>query len=414
LLSAATTSFGDSGDSDRERNYTRPASAELLIDAGAVVDPDLWKNVVRARASGMLQLLWRKGRLPPTPTILAALGDLDGVRACFDEAGHLRAAEGDVDERTVADQAFMAACRFKHKDVAALLLDRCIALDDELGKRIAGWRGRSAFIDYLGENPQVFGSPWRTLVVNEVMRAIHEDDLAAFTHLLNSEPELLGEAGLDVQVEVVERATLNNRGPFIRRLLELEPAILHRPLPPPSSAIVFAMEYGHAHLVPELTRIWPLPDDLPHAAGLGDLEHVKRWFDAAGQPALGDLANHNPVNSPEGRHNLRWGAGTVQQLLDVSLAWACMNKRLDVAAFLVAHGADINTDWSTHEPASILHECALYGNFEAASFLIENGIDLTIRDYRWNATAEGWAYNAAKDEEMTRFLADAERRSKEE
>jgi hypothetical protein len=33
---------------------------------------------------------------------------------------------------------------------------------------------------------------------------------------------------------------------------------------------------------------------------------------------------------------------------------------------------------------------------------------MTTRDYRWNATAEGWAYHAAKDKNMAEFLARAE------
>ena len=51
---------------------------------------------------------------------------------------------------------------------------------------------------------------------------------------------------------------------------------------------------------------------------------------------------------------------------------------------------------------------ALRGDFVVAQFLIDRGIDLTIRDHRWNATAEGWAYNAAKDEKMAEFLHMAE------
>jgi hypothetical protein len=39
LLQMATASFGDSGDSERERQFTRAACAEVLIDAGAVVLP---------------------------------------------------------------------------------------------------------------------------------------------------------------------------------------------------------------------------------------------------------------------------------------------------------------------------------------------------------------------------------------
>jgi hypothetical protein len=32
---------------------------------------------------------------------------------------------------------------------------------------------------------------------------------------------------------------------------------------------------------------------------------------------------------------------------------------------------------------------------------------MTIRDYRWNATAEGWTSHAAKDKNMAEFLARA-------
>jgi len=73
-------------------------------------------------------------------------------------------------------------------------------------------------------------------------------------------------------------------------------------------------------------------------------------------------------------------------------------------------GADINTNWSSHEPASILHELVWHKNYEAMQFLIDHGIDMTIRDYCWGATAVGWAAVAAKDEKMAQFLRDAQQR----
>jgi ankyrin repeat protein len=85
----------------------------------------------------------------------------------------------------------------------------------------------------------------------------------------------------------------------------------------------------------------------------------------------------------------------------VALAWAIMSKHFQVADFLLAHGADVNTDRATHEPASILHE--------GARFLIARGVDLTIRDHRWNGTAAGWAWHAANDQAM---LTDAEEERK--
>src|SRR6185436_19838574 len=50
LLGIATDSYGDSFDSFREQHFTRAASAELLIDAGAVVMPSVCDGIVRSRA----------------------------------------------------------------------------------------------------------------------------------------------------------------------------------------------------------------------------------------------------------------------------------------------------------------------------------------------------------------------------
>jgi hypothetical protein len=179
--------------------------------------------------------------------------------------------------------------------------------------------------------------------------------------------------------------------------------------------VLFALEYGNVHLLPLLTPIWPVPDDLPHTAGIGDFARVKRWFDDAGRPRLGSLAQHHPTNHPPTLRNLHWSPGNVQHVLDVALAWAVMNKHFEIASFLLERGANVNTDWSTHEPASILHEVAIRGNYEGAQFLIDHGIDLTIRDYRWNGTAEGWAIHAyaigqppVGDTKMAEFLARAE------
>ena len=43
-------------------------------------------------------------------------------------------------------------------------------------------------------------------------------------------------------------------------------------------------------------------------------------------------------------------------------------------------------------------------------FLIDRGIDLKIVDYRWGATAQGWARYAANDEKMAEWLAQARQR----
>jgi hypothetical protein len=410
LLGLATASFGDSFDPDREQTFTRGGCAEVLIDAGALVTPAALDSLVQSRARGLLQLFQRKGLLPGTLKFLSALGDIDAVRAALDTSGPDLAA---------VNEAFLFACGYEHEAVGALLLDRSMALDPELAGRVDGLGGRSAFIGhFIGTRPEYpahAAGPWRLLVMQQVMRAV-DGDPAAFVSALQRESWLVGDAYLQFQADVVGRATLHDRGDIIVALLDLDPALLRRQPPSQSSPFEFAFTYAKLHLVPLLERVWALPDDLPHAAGMGDLSRVKQWFDEAGAPALGDLQRHFPCNSSRARGMLRWGAPDVQQVLDTALAWSVMNRHFDVADFLLEHGADINTNWGSHEPASILHE--LVGqvgtgenapNYESMQFLVDRGIDLTIEDYRWNATALGWAIHATNDQKLAAWLEDAER-----
>jgi hypothetical protein len=422
LLGFATGSYGDSFDPISEEHFTRSACAELLIDAGAVVMPWVYECLLSSRARGLLQLFRRKGLLPRTLRFLAALGDIDAVRTALDENG---------DELAAVNEAITIACGFEHEAVASLLLDRSIALDPELGTHVDGSGGRLAFIKYFIDNRPGHATkvgPWKAFVMEQVSRGVSswsgsetsvaspsgDSDLTAFVRLLQREPWLLGEACVEFQAEIIERATLKNRGEFITALLDLDPAIKRRQPPPQSQAIEFAFTYARTHLIPLLTRIWPLPDDLPHAAGMGNLSRVTRWFDKSGAPVLGDVENHYPSSPYMSKDRVeeyaqQWSAPSVQRVLDTAFAWSVMNRHFDVADFLLEHGADINTTWSSHEPASILHELVFHANYESMQFLIDRGIDMTIRDHRWNGTAQGWALHAAKDEKMAHWLEDAQR-----
>ncbi len=409
LLGMAIGSYGDSLNPISEEHFTRKACAELLLDAGAVVAPRVCEDLIRSRAKGLIDLFHRRGLFPRTLKFFAALGDVDGIRACLD---------ANTSDLAAVNEAFMYACHLQHTAAAALLLDRSIMLDAELGTRIDAGPKRSAFVQYfIANKPDVHDpdpfEPWQAFVKQQILRAIHDGDLASFIDGLRREPRLLSVAHLKFQVRSIEVAVLNDRAALLNALLDLDPAVLHSRVPPASPAIDFAFAYVKTHLLPALLRIWPMPDDLPHAAGNGDLARVKRWFDASGKPVLGDLANHFPANDAHYRSDLKAWFGTapnVQIVLDTALAWAVINNHFDVADFLLGHGADINTNWCSHEPASILHELVWHKNYQAMQFLIDRGIDMTIRDYRWNATAEGWARHAANDEKMAQWLHDAQQR----
>jgi hypothetical protein len=122
--------------------------------------------------------------------------------------------------------------------------------------------------------------------------------------------------------------------------------------------------------------------------------------------------NHFPCNSPYNRGNLQWGEPSAQQALDTALAWSVLGHHFEVADFLLQHGADISTRWSSHEPASILHELVGREDYEGMQFLIDRGIDMTIVDYRWGGTAQGWAYYAMKNEKMAQWLEEQEKQQK--
>jgi hypothetical protein len=409
LLGFAANAYGDSFDPDREQWFTRVECAELLIDTGAVVTRSVLDGVIDSRARGLLQLFSRKGLLPRTLKFLAALGDIDAVRVVLNGSGH---------DLATVNEAFITACRFEQEVVASQLLERSIALDAALGKRIDESLGRAAFIKYFIEKTpldhiRVALKPWQAFVMGQVERSIHERDLTTFVRELQRESWLLDDAFVEFQISLIGTATLNNRAEFISALFDLDPAILRCQPPPPSQAIEFAFTYANTHLIPLLTRIWPVPDDLPHTAGLGNISRVKEWFDESGAPALGDLNNHYPYNDARARGHLHWNAPTLQQVLDVALAFSVINKHFDVADFLLAHGADINTNWNSHEPASILHHLVfLPQSRESMQFLIDRGLDLTIKDYRWNGTAKGWALYALQDEKMAQWLEDEEQRRK--
>ena len=42
-------------------------------------------------------------------------------------------------------------------------------------------------------------------------------------------------------------------------------------------------------------------------------------------------------------------------------------------------------------------------------FLIDRGIDVTIKDYRWDSNAIGWALYGRSDEKLAQWLEGAER-----
>jgi hypothetical protein len=192
LLGMATESYGDSFDPSREQTFTRAACSELLIDVGAVVAPSVCDGLITSRTKGLLDLFHRRGLLPQSLRFFAALSDLNGVRAYLDANGNDVAA---------VNQAFMCACHLQHATAAALLLDRSITLDAELGTQIDGGPGRSAFVQYIMAESETLAftnadpaGPWQAFLMRQVVRAVNDGDLTSFVGGLRGEPWMLADA----------------------------------------------------------------------------------------------------------------------------------------------------------------------------------------------------------------------------
>src|SRR4029078_2488378 len=90
-------------------------------------------------------------------------------------------------------RSLMTACRFKHTDVAVRLLERSIALDPELGRRIDRWQSRNAFVEFLAQQPGLLWKEpemglWETFVLLQLASARDRNDLSAFRHRIGHHP----------------------------------------------------------------------------------------------------------------------------------------------------------------------------------------------------------------------------------
>ena len=107
--------------------------------------------------------------------------------------------------------------------------------------------------------------------------------------------------------------------------------------------MAYAMHFGFVE-VAELLGRRGAKRDLRFAAGLGELDVVKGWFDADGslKPGAGALADpYGQELKQRGQSPFRCER-TRPNILSQALCFACVHNRLEVADFLLAQGVDIN------------------------------------------------------------------------
>jgi len=256
-----------------------------------------------------------------------------------------------------------------------------------------------------------------------VQDAAYAGDLDLFASLLERNPELVTKVSSDrgdspnlIQFVVVEGGLgkIPGAGRFLTLLID-KGASTHRQLVAaasvnsrelvdilldagvglddgePWTAVEESLYWGHRdmaeHLVNERgARL----ETLVSAAMIGDLKKVRSYFND-GTLSAGAL----PVYFP-------WGPfddSTEEDALAQAFIMAMRHKQYDVASFLLDRGADIDgITNSHHEECTALHLAASINDIEMVDWLLERGASGSVKDTRFNATAQGWAEHLGRSE----------------
>lgn len=191
--------------------------------------------------------------------------------------------------------------------------------------------------------------------------------------------------------------------------------------------LVWALFWGHREVAEVLGHLGVVPANLRATAGLGRIDLLASFWDAAGHLLPGAGA-HRAFYRPHTGFPDWTPSGDPQEILDEAFVYACKNERLEAMAFLLERGADIDGDpyrgtgliWAaatgkvdavrwlldhgaevdrrgtfggpTHgQGVTALHIAAQSGHLEAVRLLIERGADRRLRDTLHGGDALGWA-----------------------
>ena len=387
--------------------WTSTPCAEVLLDAGLVFEQSMARRALMTADTAMVQMFLLRGPLERNLRVLAAAGELAEIEVCFDQgalvggrpSAALCNAPEDVwgqwpdpqdDLQLIAD-SWHYAIRHNQRDVARFLLQRAVA-DPQLSRFVESRGGVEQVVDWAlerrGEIEMDALYDVRTAIqFIRLKQALLAGDVEAFEAVLAEEPAFLSEAFLPLQVEVLEICAFGRQPAIAQALLDAGACIADRD-PPPSKAMIYAIDYGCREMIELLMPLWPPKDDLPTWAGLGRLDKVRQYFDDDGR-----LVSHRALVYPrEGE------TSSANEVLLHALGLASMNEQLEVMEFLLDHGADIDGAWGLHEPASVLHEAAANGRMKSVRLLVERGADVTKRDQRFGGMPHEWAAYCGQEE----------------
>jgi ankyrin repeat protein len=123
-----------------------------------------------------------------------------------------------------------------------------------------------------------------------------------------------------------------------------------------------------------------VPVDLWCAAGLGDIERMRSFFDDRGQP-IPNASRHGATRYDEQGNRLPKPPSDPVELISDALYIACRCGQVDAARFLLDHGA--NPSFAGYAVAPALHWAAFSGHHDVVELLLARGADAEQIDGRF-------------------------------
>jgi hypothetical protein len=162
-----------------------------------------------------------------------------------------------------------------------------------------------------------------------------------------------------------------------------------------------ALYWGHPRLCQRLLQRGATQHTLRIAAGLGNLDGMRSFFDAHDE--LRDPASQ-AINWPFGAFPPEQQSEQPLDILDNALAYAAMGGHLSAVDFLLARGAAINA-WPRgfHYRGTVLHWTAVRGLRSMIDALLERGANAALKDMTENMTPAEWA-RFGKNESLAQYL----------
>ncbi len=139
--------------------------------------------------------------------------------------------------------------------------------------------------------------------------------------------------------------------------------------------LVVALFWGHRDAAELLAERAIVPDNLRVAAGLGRLDLIRRCFRVDGSLTPEGKA-HREFHRPHSGFPEWIPSDDPQEVLDEALVWASMNGRVEALEELVRRGADVNADPYRGTP---LTRAACRGHLDVANWLLDHGADVNRR-----------------------------------